>query len=128
LNCVANINEQHVAASEWIEKNLKDDDVIAAQDVGAIGYFTKKNVIDLVGLISPDMYSVQNDQKEVWKKARAEGANLFFIYTRLNPSFYEYTKDSLELVGEWRVSPPLIASADTVFSCFRMKGEANASR
>lgn len=125
---VANINDQHVAASEWIEKNAKEGDVIAAQDVGAIGYFTKRNVIDLVGLVSPDIYTVQNDQKEVWKKARAQGANLFFIYTRLNPSFYEYAKDSLELVAKWRVSPPLIASADTVFSCFRVKGEANASR
>lgn len=128
VNCVSNINDQHVEASEWIEKNAKDGDVIAAQDVGAIGYFTKKNVIDLVGLVSPEMYTVQNDQKQVWKKARAQGANLFFIYTRLNPSFYEYAKDSLELVTEWRVSPPLIASADTVFSCFRVKGEANASR
>lgn len=127
-DCIANINDQHVAASEWIEKNAKDGDVIAAQDVGAIGYFTEKNVIDLVGLVSPDMYTVQNDQKEVWKKARAQGANLFFIYTRLNPSFYEYAKDSLELVEEWRVSPPLIASADTIFSCFRVKGEVNASR
>ncbi len=127
-DCVANINDQHVAASEWIEMNAKDGDVIAAQDVGAIGYFTKKNVIDLVGLVSPDMYTVQNDQKEVWKRARAQGANLFFIYTRLNPSFYNYAKDSLELVMEWRVSPPLIASADTVFGCFRVKGEVNAPR
>lgn len=128
VNCVSNINDQHVEASEWIEKNAKDGDVIAAQDVGAIGYFTKKKVIDLVGLVSPEMYTVQNDQKQVWKKARAQGANLFFIYTRLNPSFYEYAKDSLELVMEWRVSPPLIASADTVFSCFKVKGEVNASR
>ena len=127
-DCVANINEQHVAASEWIEKNAKEGDVIAAHDVGAIGYFTKKNVIDLVGLVSPDMYTVQNNQKEVWRMAREQGANLFFIYTRLNPSFYEYAKDSLELVAEWRVTPPLIASADTVFSCFRVKGAANASR
>lgn len=127
-DCVANINDQHVAASEWIEKNAKERDIIAAQDVGAIGYFTKKNVIDLVGLVSPDMYTAQRDQKEVWKKAREKGANLFFIYTRLNPSFYEYAKDSLELVAEWRVAPPLIASADTVFSCFKVKGAANASR
>jgi arabinofuranosyltransferase len=127
-DCVANINDQHVAASEWIERNSKVGDVIASQDVGAIAYFTKKNVIDLVGLVSPDMYTVQHDQKEVWRTARAQGANLFFIYKRLNPSFYEYAKDSLELAAEWRVTPPLIASADTVFSCFRVKGEANASR
>jgi hypothetical protein len=128
VHCVSNINDQHVEASEWIEKIGKEGDVIAAQDVGAIGYFTKRNVIDLVGLVSPDMYRVQNDQKGVWKKARAQGANLFFIYTRLNPSFYEYAKDSLELVKEWRVLSPLIASADTIFSCFRVKGEMNASR
>lgn len=126
-NSVANINDQHVEAAEWVTKNVKPTDIIAAQDVGAIGYLTKRNVIDLVGLVSPDMFKAQNDQKQVWKEARAKGVNLFFIYTRLNPTFYEYAKDSLELVKEWRVTPPLIASADTVFSCFRVKGEINAS-
>lgn len=128
VNCVSNINDQHVAAAEWIKKNAKPTDIIAAQDVGAIGYFTKRNIIDLVGLVSPDMFRVQHDQKQVWKMARAQGANLFFIYKRLNPSFYEYAKDSLELETEWRVTPPLIASADTVFSLFRVKGAVNASR
>jgi hypothetical protein len=128
VNCVSNINDQHVAAAEWVKKNAKPTDIIAAQDVGAIGYFTKRNIIDLVGLVSPDMFRVQHDQKQVWKMARAQGANLFFIYKRLNPSFYEYAKDSLELETEWRVTPPLIASADTVFSLFRVKGAVNASR
>lgn len=127
-NCVSNINDQHVAAAEWVEKNTTPTDIIAAHDVGALGYFKNRNVIDLVGLVSPDMFSVQSDQKEVWMHARAHGANLFFVYTRLNPSFYKYAKDSLELVKEWRVTPPLIASADTVFSLFRVKGAVNAPR
>lgn len=125
---VSNIVDQHLAASDWIEKNCSKQDVIAAHDVGAIGYFTKRNIIDLVGLVSPEIYPLQNDQAEVWRTGRREGANVFIIYNRLNPSFYQFAKDSLELQRELRVRPPLTASADTVMSIYRLKGGADASR
>jgi hypothetical protein len=125
---VSNIVDQHLAALDWIEKNCSKQDIIAAHDVGAIGYFTERKIIDLVGLVSPEMYPLQNDQAEVWRTARREGANVFIIYNRLNPGFYKYAKDSLEFQQELRVRSPLTASADTVMSIYRLKGEVNAAR
>jgi hypothetical protein len=119
---VRNINDQHLAAAAWINENITANDKLAVDDVGAIGYFTKQSVIDLTGLVSPEFFPLQKDQSLVWKKARSQGANLFIIYTRLNPSFYQYAKDSLELIKEFRIRPPLVASADTVMSIFRVKG------
>ena len=127
-NSVKNINDQHLAAASWIGQNLAANDVIAADDVGAIGYFTKRQIIDLTGLVSPEIYSLRKDQSMVWKEARKQGANIFFIYTRLNPSFYNFAKDSLVLVNEFRVRLPLVASADTVMSVFRVKGDFRANR
>jgi len=125
---VTNINDQHLAVCSWIKENTGASDKLAVDDVGAIGYFTKRNVIDLTGLVSPEFFPLQNDQKQVWKQARKEGANVFIIYTRLNPSFYQYAKDSLDFVKEFRVRLPLVASADTVMSVFRIKQDLHAAR
>jgi hypothetical protein len=125
---VRNINDQHLAVSSWIPKNIPENEKIAADEVGAIGYFTKRNVIDLTGLVSPEFYGLQNNQFFVWEKARKQGANIFIIYTRLNPAFYQFAKDSLELVKVFRIRPPLVSSADTVLSVFRAKGDLRAAR
>ena len=125
---ITNINDQHLAASVWINERLTSNDRLAVDDVGAIGYFTKRSLIDLTGLMSPDLYPLQQDQHLVWLKARALGANMYIIYTRLNASFYQYAKDSLELVKEFRIRPPLVSSADTVMSVFKVKEFSNAAR
>jgi len=124
----SNINDQHLAIASWVNTNTTSSDIIAADDVGALGFFTKKNIIDLTGLVTPELYPLQTDQRLVWKAARNKGANLFIIYTRLNPTFYQYAKDSLELVKEFRISKRLITSADTVMSIFRVKGATYATR
>jgi arabinofuranosyltransferase len=124
----SNINDQHLAIASWVNTNATPSDVIAADDVGAVGFFTKKSIIDLTGLVTPELYPIQTDQRLVWKAARDKGANLFIIYTRLNPTFYQYAKDSLELVKEFRITKRLITSADTVLSIFRVKGMTYATR
>lgn len=125
---VSNINDQHLAAVAWVNENLTPNDIIAADDVGALGFFTKRNIIDLTGLVSPEMYPLQHNQQLVWKAARSKGANIFIIYTRLNPTFYQYASDSLELVKELPVRKPLVSSADTVMSIFKVKGAPYATR
>lgn len=125
---VANINDQHLAVAEWVKTSVTESDRIAADDVGAIGYFTKRQLIDITGLISHEFFPLQHNQQLVWNEARKQGANLFIIYTRLNPAFYEFAKDSLELLKEFRVRLPLVASADTVMSVFRVRGDSHAAR
>ena len=41
---VRNINDQHLAAVSWIKENTSENDKIAVDDVGAIGYFTKRQL------------------------------------------------------------------------------------
>ncbi len=125
---VSNINDQHLAAVAWVNANLSPNDIIAADDVGALGFFTKRNIIDLTGLVSPEIYSLQQNQQLVWKEARNKGTNIFIIYTRLNPTFYQYASDSLELVKELPIRQPLLSSADTVMSIFKVKGAPYAAR
>jgi len=119
---VRNINDQHLAAAQWLKTNKYATDILAVHDLGAIGYLTNEHIIDLTGLATPSLWPVQHDQDMVWRKARAMGANMFVIYRRLNSTFYDLHKDSLVLQRDFPVRLPLTSSADTILSIYSLKG------
>ena len=44
-----------VGMAKWIVENTDEDDLIAANDIGAIGYFSERRILDLGGLIDPNV-------------------------------------------------------------------------
>ena len=54
-NQIMNINEMQVTLSEWVRDNVPEDAVIATYDVGALGYFSRCTVIDVYGLVTPEV-------------------------------------------------------------------------
>lgn len=52
---VQNINTMHVRIGRWIEENSPSDAVLAVNDIGAIAFFSEREVIDLVGLVTPEI-------------------------------------------------------------------------
>jgi hypothetical protein len=51
----SSINRQQVALGEWLAVNTPEDAVVACNDVGAIGYFANRRVLDLLGLVTPEV-------------------------------------------------------------------------
>jgi tetratricopeptide (TPR) repeat protein len=49
------IGERQVAAAYWLRDNTKETDVIATHDIGAIGYYSGRKIVDLAGLVSPEL-------------------------------------------------------------------------
>jgi hypothetical protein len=54
-NQASNIQEMQVTLSLWIRENIPANSTIATYDVGAIGYFARGRVIDLYGLVTPEI-------------------------------------------------------------------------
>jgi hypothetical protein len=50
---VDNINDMHVEMGKWLQQNTAADAVIATHDVGAIGYFSQRRLLDTAGLVTP---------------------------------------------------------------------------
>lgn len=50
-----NINDQQVEMAYWIEENIPADEMIAINDIGAITYITKRPIIDMAGLVTPEI-------------------------------------------------------------------------
>ena len=49
------ITQMQVAMGRWIEANTPPDATLALSDIGAITYISGRRVIDLVGLVTPDI-------------------------------------------------------------------------
>jgi hypothetical protein len=59
---VAIIETEMVAIAKWLSENTEVDDLIAAHDIGALGYFSNRTLIDLAGLISPEVIPILRDE------------------------------------------------------------------
>jgi hypothetical protein len=52
---VDDINRMHVTLGQWIKDNTSPDTVIALNDIGAIAYVSEREVVDLAGLVTPEI-------------------------------------------------------------------------
>lgn len=59
---VAFINNEMVDVAQWVAVNTPSDGLIAAHDIGAIGYFSERPILDLAGLISPEVIPLLGDE------------------------------------------------------------------
>jgi hypothetical protein len=59
---VAIIDCEMVQTARWIAANAPADALVAAHDIGALGYFYAKPFIDLAGLVTPDVIPFIRDE------------------------------------------------------------------
>jgi arabinofuranosyltransferase len=52
---VQNINAMQVHLGHWVDARLPRGATLALNDIGAIAYFSRRPVIDLMGLVTPDI-------------------------------------------------------------------------
>ena len=93
---VAIINGEMVAVAQWLDRHTPPDAIIAAHDIGAIGYFARRPILDLAGLISPEVIPFIRDETQLGAWMRAAGADYFVTF----PGWYP------QLATHW---PPVFA-------------------
>jgi arabinofuranosyltransferase len=52
---VADIDQMHVRLGHWVKENTAPDAVVALNDIGAIAYVSQRKVVDLAGLVTPEI-------------------------------------------------------------------------
>lgn len=64
-NDVAFIENEMVAVAHWLNDHTPTNALIASHDIGAIGYFTQRPLLDLAGLITPDLVPLLADESAI---------------------------------------------------------------
>jgi hypothetical protein len=92
---VALIESEMVGMAQWVAINTEPDALIAAHDIGALGFFGKHKLIDLAGLVSPDVIAFIRDEDRLGEYMNQKGANYLVTF----PGWY----------------PKLVMSAEPVY-------------
>ena len=80
---VAFIEQEMVASAAWAAENIPVGDVIAAHDIGALGYFDAHPLIDLAGLVSPEVIPFMRDEPRLAEYLESQGADYLIAFADL---------------------------------------------
>jgi arabinofuranosyltransferase len=69
---VQNINAMQVHLGRWVNEQLPADARLAVNDIGAIAYFSRRTVVDLSGLVTPDVIPYRRQGQEAIVRYVAE--------------------------------------------------------
>ena len=83
---VAFIEQEMVATAHWVSANLPPDAVLAVHDIGALGYFDDHVLIDLAGLITPDVIPFIRDEDRLTIYLNESGADYLVAFSDLYPA------------------------------------------
>jgi len=77
---VAIIDGEMVTAAHWIRDNLPPDDLLAIHDIGAVGYFASRPMLDIAGLITPDVVPLIGQPDALWAFMQDRGAKYLLAF------------------------------------------------
>jgi hypothetical protein len=77
---VAIIETELVETARWLQRNTSSQMVIAAHEIGALGYFAERSLIDLAGLVSPEVIPFIRDEKAIREYLNRSGADYLVTF------------------------------------------------
>jgi hypothetical protein len=87
---VAIIESEMVTVAHWVDQQLASDVLIAAHDIGALGYFSERSLLDLAGLISPDVIPFIRDEDALKEYLDTHNADYLITFPNWYPILREY--------------------------------------
>ncbi|MCK5703022.1 MAG: hypothetical protein KAI29_17790, partial [Cyclobacteriaceae bacterium] len=108
------INSEMVQTAYWIKDNTPDDAIIGAHDIGALGYFANRQIIDLAGLISPAVIPFIRDESKLSDYLSLKNTDYLVIF----PSWYPVLSENLIIIYQSDGEIPQLFGMDnmTVYS------------
>lgn len=87
---VAIIETEMVATAKWVQNNIDEKATIAAHDIGALGFYTDRNIIDLAGLINPEVIPFIRDEAKLKEYLDQKNVDFLVVF----PGWYEELDDT----------------------------------
>lgn len=100
---VALIESEMVTVARWMAANTEPQALVAAHDIGALGYFADRPLLDLAGLVSPEVIPFLRDEKRLANYLDERGADYLISF----PGWYPYLTSQGELIyqTQGKISP-----------------------
>lgn len=74
------IESEMVGTARWVQENIPPDALLAAHDIGALGYYVPNPIIDLAGLITSDVVPFIRDSGRLIEYLDARSAEYLIVF------------------------------------------------
>jgi hypothetical protein len=96
---VAFIQGEMVATARWLEEHTSPGSLIAVHDIGAVGYFTRRPLLDLAGLVTPEVIPFIADETRLVEFMQSRGAEYVVFFPDWSDAYQRMAHDPrLEMV------------------------------
>jgi hypothetical protein len=85
-------DQTHMAMADWISKNTPRDSVIATHDIGILGYQTERRIMDLAGLVTPEVLPLMHDPQQLAMFLRSKNVCYLAVYQ----GYYQALVDAMD--------------------------------
>jgi hypothetical protein len=79
-NDVAVIQTNMVEPAIWLSENTAADDLIAVHDIGAVGFFSGRQIVDLAGLVTPELIPFIRDEEQLSEYLDSTGVDYLMTF------------------------------------------------
>jgi len=90
------VESEMVAAAKWVNQNIPPDARLAVHDIGALGFYVQNPVVDMAGLITPDVVPFIRDESRLAQYLDSQAVDYLVTF----PSFYPQLTSQRELLFE----------------------------
>ncbi|MBN1201182.1 MAG: hypothetical protein JXJ20_04935 [Anaerolineae bacterium] len=80
------INTEMVDTAHWVKDNLPPEDLLAVHDIGALGYYAPRPILDLAGLVSPEVVPIIRDHEAIMQLMCERGARYLMVLPDQRPA------------------------------------------
>jgi hypothetical protein len=87
------IEQEMVPAARWLSANTGTNQIIAAHDIGAIGYFSPRPLLDLAGLVSPEVIPFMLDEVRLADFVVSADASYLIVFPGWSAAYQRLVAD-----------------------------------
>jgi hypothetical protein len=88
------IETEMVDTAKWVSENLPTNAVVAAHDIGALGYFDAHSLVDLAGIITPEVIPFMLDETRLADYLYQQGVTHLVVF----PDWYPTLTQDLPII------------------------------
>jgi hypothetical protein len=90
------VESEMVATAKWVNQNLAAGAQLAVHDIGALGFYVQNPIVDMAGLITPEVVPFIRDETRLAVYLDSRSVDYLITF----PSFYPQLTSQKELIFE----------------------------
>jgi len=102
------IESEMVTTAKWVEQNLPPDALLAVHDIGALGYYVQNPLVDMAGLITPDIVPFIRDEARLADYLNSDAVDYLIAF----PGLYPQLTSQRESIFRAGLEPDLLQIED----------------